>query len=69
MTTRRGDAFEREVDLLLERSGIAVPPDRRAGVIAGCRDLARMTELLRQPREAESEPASVYDVRTIARGS
>jgi FMN-dependent oxidoreductase (nitrilotriacetate monooxygenase family) len=48
----------------LAAAGVAVPDDLRAGVLAGCRELARMSALLRAvPLEHEDEPASVYRMR------
>jgi hypothetical protein len=67
VTEQPDDDVERELELLIERSGIAVPVDLRPGVLAGCRDLRRMADLLRQPRPAENEPAQVYRVSTIRR--
>ena len=56
---------EDEFDALLGRAGIIIPPDRRRGTIATCRDLKRMAALLRQPRSAESEPAAVYRLNHV----
>ncbi len=57
-----------ELDMLLERAGIALPPDRYAGVLAGFLDLQAMLPQLRQPRTAAAEPAGTYDLDTITRG-
>lgn len=61
------DALEREFDLLMARSGIAVPPERKAGAVAGYAELKRMAEVLRQPRNAESEPSNVFALTAILR--
>lgn len=57
----------REFDRLAAQRGIVVPPDRRAGVLAGYRDLRAMTRLIRRPRAAEDEPANVFDITQVAR--
>ncbi|MDQ3936811.1 MAG: DUF4089 domain-containing protein [Actinomycetota bacterium] len=56
-------ALEREFDALTR--GIDVPPEWRAGAIAGYAELRAMTELLRGPREPESEPATIFSPRAI----
>jgi hypothetical protein len=56
-------ALERELDMLMAWIGAEVPPDRKAGVIAGCKDMKRMTALLRrQPRGAAAEPSNTYSL-------
>ena len=50
MSTQEDASLERELDMLMAKVGAAVPPDRKAGVVAGYRDMKRMTALLRQPR-------------------
>ncbi len=60
--------LEHELDLLMRRHGITVPPEYRTGVLAGYEDLQRMTALLRQPRPAESEPANVFLLDNLLRG-
>jgi thymidylate kinase len=57
-----------EFDMLMARSGISVPPDRRAGAAGGYEELKRMTALLRQARTAASEPAHTFSLREIVRG-
>jgi hypothetical protein len=57
--------FEREFDVLMDKNGIAVSPDRKAGVLADYLALKQMTTLLRQPRSFESEPSNVYSLKTI----
>jgi hypothetical protein len=62
-TTDDGDAaLERELDLLMARIGAEVPADRKAGVVAGYKDMKRMVALLRQPRSAAAEPSNIYSL-------
>jgi len=63
------DDLEREFDALIARTGATVPADRRAGCLVGYEDLKRMCALLRQERGADSEPANVYSLDVILRGS
>ncbi|MCQ4159363.1 hypothetical protein NON00_05430 [Roseomonas sp. GC11] len=56
-----------ELDMLLRRAGITLPPERMPGVLAGFLDLQVMLPLLRQPRSAAAEPAGTYDLSTITR--
>jgi hypothetical protein len=44
-----------------------VPADRKAGIVAGYRDMKRMTALLRQPRTATAEPSNIYSLESFAR--
>ena len=67
-TTDDGDAaVERELDMLMARIGAEVPADRKAGVIAGYKDMKRMVALLRQPRSAAAEPSNVYSLTPFLR--
>ena len=59
--------LEQEFDVLMRRAGIAVPADRRAGVIAGYTDIKRMAALLRQPRTAADEPSNIYRLAASSR--
>jgi hypothetical protein len=61
------DGLERELDMLLAKAGANVPPDRKAGILAGYADLKRMTALVRQPRVAASEPSNVFSLTEFAR--
>lgn len=67
MSADAPDDVEREFDVLMARSGIRVPDERRAGSIAVYRDLRRMAALLREPRPAESEPAIVFSLEAFLR--
>jgi hypothetical protein len=44
----------------MRRSGIEVPADRRVGALAAYREMRGMAAKMRQPRDAESEPAGVF---------
>lgn len=67
ISTQDQEVVEREFDMLMARSGVIVPPDRRAGAVAGYQELKRMTALLRQPRTFESEPSNIYSLKVILR--
>lgn len=69
MSQRDTDALEHEFDLMMARSGVAVPPERRSGTLAGYGELKRMIQLLRQPRGAESEPSNVFLMDVILRST
>lgn len=60
-------AIEHEFDVLMAKSGIVVPTDRRAGALAGYAESRRMTQLLRQPRAAESAPSNVFSMKVVLR--
>ena len=61
------DDEEPELDLLLQRAGITLPPGRRRGVLATYRDLQAMLPVLRSQRTAAAEPAGTYVIDTITR--
>jgi hypothetical protein len=60
-------AVEQEFDVLMAKAGIDLPSDRKAGAIAGYKDMKRMAALLRQPRTAADEPSNVYILAGFAR--
>jgi hypothetical protein len=60
-------AHRRELELLLASRGVRVPEDRFDGVYAVHQELARLAALLRQPRDPESAPASVFDLGAVLR--
>jgi hypothetical protein len=63
VTTDDGDAaVERELDVLMAKAGAEVPADRRAGLLAGYKDMKLMAALLRQPRTPADEPSNVYSL-------
>ena len=55
-------AVEREFDMLMTKAGASVPAERKAGVVAGYKDMKRMAALLRQPRSAADEPSNTYSL-------
>lgn len=68
VTTDNSDAaVEREFETLMAKAGAEVPADRKAGVIAGYKDVKRMAALLRQPRTAADEPSNVYSLTGFLR--
>lgn len=67
MSTEDDAALEREFDMLMVKAGAAVPPDRKAGIVAGYRDMKRMTALLRQPRTAADETSNIYSLKSFVR--
>jgi hypothetical protein len=67
MITQDDAALERELDMLMVKAGAQVPPDRKAGIVAGYRDLKRMTALLRQPRTAADETSNIFSLKSYAR--
>lgn len=61
-------ALEREFDMLMARAGATVPAERKAGVVAGYKDMKRMAALLRQPpRTAADEPSNIYSLTSFLR--
>jgi hypothetical protein len=67
MSTQDDASLERELDMLMAKAGAAGPPDRKAGIVAGYRDLKRMTALLRQPRTAADETSNIYSLKSFVR--
>jgi hypothetical protein len=63
MSTEERRALEQEFDALTARIGAIVPADRKAGVIACCEELRRMTALVHAPRSPTVEPANVYSLK------
>jgi hypothetical protein len=63
------EALEREFDWAMAQSGVTVPEPLREGARAVFAELRHMASLLRQPREAEIEPAHGFDIRAILRQS
>jgi hypothetical protein len=62
-------ALEQEFDILMARAGAVVPADRRAGVVAGFKDLRRMAALLHAHRPATSEPSNIFSLTPFLRKS
>ena len=60
-------ALRAELDALLAREQLIVPPERYAGVLAVYADLRQLRSILRQPRDFESEPSNVFVIDCIVR--
>jgi hypothetical protein len=60
------DDLARELDMLLAKAGANVPPDLKAGLLAGYRDMKRMAALVRQPRTAAAEPSNIFSLKDFA---
>jgi hypothetical protein len=67
MDKQDNEALEHEFDVLMARAGIVVPPDRKAGVFAGFKDVRQMTVLLRQKRTAVNEPSNTFSLTQYIR--
>jgi hypothetical protein len=67
VSTQEDAALEREFDVLMAKAGAKVPADRKAGIVAGYKDIKRMTLLLRQPRTEAGEPSNIYSLIGFAR--
>jgi hypothetical protein len=67
MSTQDDADLERELDMLMTKAGAAVPADRKAGIVAGYRDLKRMAALLRQPRTAADETSNIFSLQSFVR--
>ncbi len=67
MSTQDDASIERELDMLMAKAGAAVPADRKAGIVAGYRDMKRMAALLRQPRTAADEPSNIFSLQSFVR--
>jgi len=62
-------AIEQEFDMLMTKAGINLPADRRAGVIAGYKDMKRVAALLRQGLTAADETANIYSLAAFMQGN
>ena len=62
-------AVEQEFDTLMSKAGVALPADRKAGVVAGYKDIKHMAALLRQPRTAADEPSNIYSLTASSRAN
>lgn len=64
------DTTDVEADVLITRAGLVVPPERRAAIIAGYRELRAMAALLREAGlEPADEPANIYAFDPILRSA
>jgi hypothetical protein len=61
-------ALEREFDFLMVKHGIVVPAERRDGALSAFLELRRMAALLRNSRDASSEPAYIFSLPAVLRG-
>lgn len=69
MSTEARRVVEAEFDALVARIGAVVPADRKAGLIACCEELRRMTALVHGPRSPTVEPANVYSLKPTGKRS
>ncbi len=53
-------SLEAEFLAMLARAGMVLPADRRAATVHAYRELREQVALLRQPRDATSEPANIF---------
>jgi hypothetical protein len=67
MSTQDDADREREFDMLMAKAGAQVPAERKAGIVAGYRDLKRMAALLRQPRTAADETSNIFSLKSFMR--
>jgi hypothetical protein len=67
MTSEDDKALEHEFDILMAKCGASVPGERRAGILAGYRDMKRMAALVRQPRRAADEPSNIFSLKGFVR--
>ena len=67
MSTQDDADLERELDMLMAKAGAKVPAERKAGIVAGYRDLKRMAALLRQPRTAADETSNIFSLKGFMR--
>jgi hypothetical protein len=67
MDTPDQAALEREFDVLMARIGAVVPPDRKAGVVAGFADLRKLTALMHEKHPATLEPSNIFTLTPYAR--
>lgn len=52
--------LQREFDAAVQKAGLDVPAERRAGLLAMYADMKTMTALVRGPRTAAAEPSNIY---------
>ena len=67
MSTQDDANLELELDMLMAKAGAQVPADRKAGIVAGYRDMKRMAALLRQPRTAADETSNIFSLKSFVR--
>jgi hypothetical protein len=54
------DRLAAELDMLMARAGVPVPPERRERLLASYADLREQVELLRAGQDATLEPANIF---------
>jgi hypothetical protein len=52
---------------VMAKSGIEIPGDRRDGAFAAHLELDKLKSLLRAPRDAASEPSSIFSLNALLR--
>ena len=67
MDTPDKAALEREIDVLMARIGAVIPPDRKAGVVAGVVDLRKLAALMHEKHPATLEPSNIFTLAPFAR--
>jgi len=67
VSKQEDEELERQFDVLMAKAGAKVPTDRKAGIVAGYKDMKRMSALLRQPRTEAAEPSNIYSLAGFAR--
>ena len=67
MDTPDKAALEREIDVLMARIGAVVPPDRKAGVVAGVADLRKLALLMHAKHPATLEPSNTFTLTPFVR--
>lgn len=60
------DTLEQEYEALIARSGLTIPPDRRATMLKCYAAVRRWSDTIRSTaRPGAAEPANVYQLQTI----
>ncbi|SEQ20889.1 hypothetical protein SAMN05216548_10371 [Faunimonas pinastri] len=62
MDSERTPLSDSDLDVIFRASELMIPDDLKAGVYAAARDLKQVTQLLRQPRTAASEPSNIFSL-------
>jgi hypothetical protein len=57
-----------ELDILMARAGVTIPPERRARLLASYADLREQVELLRNGRDAAVEPSNIFHALPLEAG-
>ncbi|MDR3472920.1 MAG: hypothetical protein P4M09_14760 [Devosia sp.] len=51
-----------EIELRFALAGIVLPAERKAGAIAGAKEMLAVTHWLRRPRTAAAEPSNIFSL-------